>query len=191
MENRREARSWNSTAPKQYRGRPSCAIASALITRLTITNSTPCADRDGVQETPCAVCRDRCRRHFPAPRNPRGEPVSSPRDLRDLSRKRFLMTVGFSSSFLTSVASVVHTAYLIPTSSFIGGLTAEIEVCQDLRHYNEFYANSTHSTSGGALPRRLQPPCNRHFCLPGRSRRCHRRPLHLLHHNCDHPSLEK
>ncbi|KAH7925029.1 hypothetical protein BV22DRAFT_1065630 [Leucogyrophana mollusca] len=41
--------------------------------------------------------------------------------------QRVMILVIFSSSFLTSVASVVHTAYLIPTSSFIGGLTAEIE----------------------------------------------------------------
>ncbi|KAH7925030.1 hypothetical protein BV22DRAFT_1129308 [Leucogyrophana mollusca] len=41
--------------------------------------------------------------------------------------QRIMILAIFSSSILTSVVSAVHTAYLIPTSSFIGGVTAEIE----------------------------------------------------------------
>ncbi|EGO29462.1 hypothetical protein SERLADRAFT_365484 [Serpula lacrymans var. lacrymans S7.9] len=41
--------------------------------------------------------------------------------------QRIMILSIFSSSILTSVVSVVHTAFLIPTSSFIGGITADVE----------------------------------------------------------------
>ncbi|KAH7882265.1 hypothetical protein F5I97DRAFT_334355 [Phlebopus sp. FC_14] len=43
------------------------------------------------------------------------------------SNQRIMILCVFSSSILTSVVSVVHTAYIIPDSTFIGGMTAEIE----------------------------------------------------------------
>ncbi|KAH7912883.1 hypothetical protein BJ138DRAFT_715638 [Hygrophoropsis aurantiaca] len=43
------------------------------------------------------------------------------------ANQRKLLLAIFSSSILISVVSAVHTAYIVPTSSFIGGITAEIE----------------------------------------------------------------
>ncbi|KAG6370901.1 hypothetical protein JVT61DRAFT_10924 [Boletus reticuloceps] len=43
------------------------------------------------------------------------------------SNQRIMLLSVFSTSILVSVVSAVHTAYLIPTANFIGGVTAEME----------------------------------------------------------------
>ncbi|KIJ63095.1 hypothetical protein HYDPIDRAFT_168681 [Hydnomerulius pinastri MD-312] len=43
------------------------------------------------------------------------------------SNQRIMILCVFSASILTSVLSAIHTAYIIPQSSFVGGVTAEFE----------------------------------------------------------------